>query len=535
MKGLVIISGLMILVIILMSADIQMSNSESTKENFTFMVDVPKSAGLIEIEFTPGGITICNSSDEQAKQKICSDGEGGAIITWVDSRSGSNQDIYAQRINTTGDTYWMENGIVICNKGGNQDSVQICPDGLGGAILTWRDFRDGPNGDVYAQRINSTGEAQWTVNGTAISTANSYQYEPQLCSDGNGGAIITWIDYRSSNWDIYVEWINSTGDTQWIANGIAICTNTYPQYYPQVCSDGNGGAIITWEDWRGTLTDFPDKDIYVQRINSTGDTQWTANGTAICAKNYDQVSPLIISDGIGGAIISWADNRTGDLYDILAQKINSDGVKQWNTNGVSMSIIVANQLTPQLISDGAGGAIIAWYDYRRGIPHNPDVYAQKVNSTGIVDWDPLGVVVCTGSDELNYIKLCGDNAGGAIISWTETRVGTLTDIYSQLIDFNGETQWTLNGEIVCNETNSQYDPQIVSDGSGGAFLTWKDYRNSSVSNSDIYAQRITDDIPPSPPSPPTPEIPFGDYYLVFTFLGIISLIIVKKRMIDSRN
>lgn len=50
-KALIIINGLMILVIILSSANIQTSMSESPNENLTFAFDVPKSAGLINVEF----------------------------------------------------------------------------------------------------------------------------------------------------------------------------------------------------------------------------------------------------------------------------------------------------------------------------------------------------------------------------------------------------------------------------------------------------------------------------------------------------
>ena len=41
---------------------------------------------------------ICTAASYQYGSTIVSDGAGGAIITWFDSRSGTNYDIYAQRI-----------------------------------------------------------------------------------------------------------------------------------------------------------------------------------------------------------------------------------------------------------------------------------------------------------------------------------------------------------------------------------------------------------------------------------------------------
>ena len=41
---------------------------------------------------------ISTASGDQDQPSIVSDGAGGAIITWHDRRSGTNWDIYAQRV-----------------------------------------------------------------------------------------------------------------------------------------------------------------------------------------------------------------------------------------------------------------------------------------------------------------------------------------------------------------------------------------------------------------------------------------------------
>ncbi len=73
---------------------------------------------------------------------------------------------------------------------------------------------------------------------------------------------------------------------------------------PQLISDGANNTIITWQDSR----DVAD-DIYAQKVNSNGEVQWTTNGKAICTANGNQLVPQIISDGAGGAIITWDDSR----------------------------------------------------------------------------------------------------------------------------------------------------------------------------------------------------------------------------------
>ena len=56
-------------------------------------------------------------------------------------------------------------------------------------------------------------------------------------------------------------------------------------------------------------------------MNSNGEVQLASNGVAICTDAGYQHSPRIISDGLGGAIITWADYRSGTNYDVYANRV----------------------------------------------------------------------------------------------------------------------------------------------------------------------------------------------------------------------
>lgn len=424
----------------------------------------------------PNGIAICTENNNQWYSQICSDGAGGAIITWEDERSGLNGDIYAQKVNSSGDIQWVDSGVAICTANNTQGSPQICNDKNGDAIITWNDKRNGLNYDIYAQKINSNGTLIWEANGTQICTANETQVVPQICSDGTDGAIITWTDYRNEkNYDIYAQKVNSTGDVVWNANGTEICIEGGDQIFPKICSDGAGGAIITWEDSRG---------IYAQRINSTGDVVWVDGGVAICTENNTQWQPQICSDGIGGAIITWTDYRSGTNFDIYVQWINSTGHVQWNANGTAICTADNDQETPQICSLRTGNAIITWKDSRGT---DADIYAQKINSNGYVQWSIDGVVVCAADKDQKAPQICNDGSEGAILTWEDSR-DTWGDIYSQRLNSTGEIQGVTDGVVVCKVALAQHQPQICSDEEGGAIITWFDKRNAV--NYDVYAQWI---------------------------------------------
>ncbi|MFX1298313.1 MAG: hypothetical protein ACFFD2_26095, partial [Promethearchaeota archaeon] len=145
--------------------------------------------------------------------------------------------------NGTPDILWTANGTAICTETSSLTEIQICSDSEGGAIIVWTDIRNDSDGDIYAQKVNSTGHTQWTIDGVAIHASTETERRPQLCSDGEGGAIITWEHNGiSSSYDIYAQRINSTGDFPW--GGVKeVYGGALAQQYPQICSDEQGGAI----------------------------------------------------------------------------------------------------------------------------------------------------------------------------------------------------------------------------------------------------------------------------------------------------
>lgn len=448
-----------------------------------------------KIAWNENGSQVCVKPLDQTSHEICSDGADGVIITWDDNINylTTGWDIYAQHIDSNGILQWEVNGTAICTAEDIQFIPQICSDGVGGAIITWQDRRNGGTYDIYAQHIDSNGLVQWNTDGTVICNATNDQYIPQICSDGAGGAIITWQDFRAgTNLDIYAQRIDSSGTVLWTLNGTAICTESHDQVPPQICSDGAGGAIITWYDER-----IGSEDIYAQCIDSDGVVQWEGNGIAVCTEINNQNSPQVCNDGAGGAIITWQDERTEfNVRDIYIQRIDSNGIIKWVDNGTVICTALNNQYFPQICSDGAGGAIIAWKD-ERSSAINDDIYAQRIDSGGIIQWVNNGKAICTADNSQLHTQICSDGAGGAIITWDDHRSGSVNDIYAQRIDVNGDIQWTLNGLPICITDEEKYTPQITTDGAGTAIIVWEDHRNYLTTEKDIYAQKLENPPPTS--------------------------------------
>ena len=435
------------------------------------------------------GVALCSSSGDQWYGYITSDGAGGAIIAWWEYRTvGRSADIFAQRIDNNGTTLWSPDGVPICTAPGAQADPQIRADGSGGAILTWRDARDG-NYDLYAQRVDANGNMLWDADGIAVCTARYGQYGPGVVPDEQGSFIVTWRDDRLGFGQVYCQKLDGDGNAQWAPNGIPVCSTLYWEDDPKIISDASGGAIVIWHDERDSIVN---SFIYAQRIDGDGNMLWGSDGAPIDLSGGLKWERYCVADGHGGGIVSWRDDRTGE-ENVYAQRFDSTGAILWVSGGVPVCTAVNDQVGPYIAEDSIGGAIIAWLDDRDG---RDDIYAQRVLADGSTEWQADGVMIHKGplksGFQWPYPNLIPDEKGGAIVTWQAgSGAPDLWDILAQRIDAEGNLLWPDTAVSVCSAPGGQFYPQMTENGDGGVIITWRDMRAGVDSNGAVYAMRVT--------------------------------------------
>ncbi len=330
----------------------------------------------------------------------------------------------------------------------------------------------------------------WTSN-TAINTPVSLAPEPQSApaatGDGMGGAIIVWVDDRnhwSTGYDIYAQHMDSTGRALWAANGIPVCTAAGIQSSISIISDGNGGAIAAWRDRRSGSN-----QIYAQRLSADGTMQWAENGVAVTDTPDGSPELGLVSDGTGGAIFVWEDLRSNDVanIDIYAQRINKYGVIQWYTNELPVASTSFTETHPAIAADGAGGALIIWSDHSDG---SDDVYGQRYNSAGAALWTAGGIKIADDANLLEISRaMVSDGGGGALVLYSRyNNASQEYYFYMQRIDASGSTQWTEPTAV----TPLSFRYRLLADGMGGAILVWDQYDSDGQGNDmSIMAQAVS--------------------------------------------
>jgi len=323
----------------------------------------------------------------------------------------------------------------------------------------------------------STTSAAWPENGLLVNDATNESFLTGIVSDGAGGGIIAWFDNRNGPTDVFVQRIDASGNALWGANGVAVCLESGQQAQIAIAADNAGGAFIVWQDQRSGQS-----DIYAQHVQSDGGMAWQANGKPVCTAANTQAFPEVSSEGTF-LLVTWKDDRNTvtTLADIYAQRLNSNGDPVWAINGVAVCTATGPQDKPKIISDGASGAIVCWEDSRNAFPN---VYANHVNFLGTPDWAATGIPITNDTNIHSDVTIESDGQAGAIIAWVTVGI---PNIAAQRLGPDGSSVWPA---IVIATAEPLFGSLLSApDGSGGVILTWRDFRSGI--DPDAYAQRIT--------------------------------------------
>lgn len=339
--------------------------------------------------------------------------------------------------------------------------------------------------------------AQWVPTGAPLcpSGVAHLSTDHLVISDGRGGIFAAWQDsrnYSSTGDDVYLQRLTGSGYVApgWPTDGLGICVTERDQIPTWTATDGLGGALVTWIDQRG------DNDIYVQRVTGEGTVVpgWPEHGTAATRAPQSQGLPAVAPDGAGGAYVAWYDQRDypTNAEDVYAQHLDANGAVMagWPADGLPVAVAPDIQYIPSLLPDGQGGVIVVWTDYQTPTG-TADVYGLRLMADGTIapGWQATGVPLLPGRSRTH---LASDEAGGFyVVCSTEsaTSPGFAGEYWVQRFTLDGAVAsgWPPQGLLVCQAPGPREGLRVASDGAGGVLMTWYDYR---IPGGVIFAARV---------------------------------------------
>jgi hypothetical protein len=325
---------------------------------------------------------------------------------------------------------------------------------------------------------------EWPVEGVQLGIGGNNKSRPQIASDddGQGGLLAAWsvaplAGTHSSPREVRAQRVNASGELLWGSGGLVVQPVT-PAYElgVTVVGDGRGGAFVFWLDAMATR-------IRGQHLSADGRAQWSDSGAVVVRAGSVIVSYRAIAEGPGGALLAWIDRSSGGGT-LHVTRARGDRVGAFQTETVARWLPADAELS--VAGDRQGGTLLAWSEALGDTDRV--ILAQHFDHGGQPPWGRRGVVVSSARSRKHALKIVSDGAGGAYLAWGDSRAEA--EVYAMHLDRRGGVtgRWRRNGSPLCQPMQGLLAVELVADGNRAAFVAWTDERQYPGW---LYADEIT--------------------------------------------
>jgi len=262
------------------------------------------------INFGSWNKTFGGTGLDDAKEIILTDDCGFIVVGDTTSYGEGDQDIWALKLNSSGDLQWNKTfGTVETEEVYGVEEFSDESIVLVGFKETVYSF-----GQAWILKLNSSGDLQWNK---TFGISQSVAKGVVETSEGDIAIIGQTRDYGVGDYDFWTLKLNSSGDLQW--------NNTFGGINSDLAyaiTDSQDGIVIV-----GGMGQNLYKQISSVKYDYEGNMIW--NFTT----NQFDVGKDITSLESGGFLISgenFGGSGVGGSYDLFALKLNSSGDLQWN-------------------------------------------------------------------------------------------------------------------------------------------------------------------------------------------------------------
>ncbi len=174
------------------------------------------------------------------------------VVVWTDGRTDTQVgDVYSERI--VGNTLASTNVKVNDDPaGGYNQYARVAMDAQGNYVVVWIDTRSNSGGDLYAQRFDAQGNRIGTNFKLTKSNSKFHEYPPGISMKSDGSFVVAWADsikQVGKNWGIKTRFFGSAG--QPLSDAIEV--TTAPSLQPDVKIGPNGAVYYAWLDGRENI------------------------------------------------------------------------------------------------------------------------------------------------------------------------------------------------------------------------------------------------------------------------------------------
>jgi hypothetical protein len=441
---------------------------------------------------------IADVNGDQAVPQIAASGDGSTWMAWFDNRGGSYA-VYVQRLDAQGNETFAHDGLLVSNNPQSSSLVgwSMISDGAGGCVLAFTDTRAGGDLDVYAYRIDVAGNFVWGPNGVTLSNNADFESNPSYARTSDGNFVIAWGRQPSSGLGAaHFQKLDPAGTPAFPGDGMQIVgTGSEKPGFVVVVPADNGGWIV---GYLRDITSFTSpRHIRAQKFDSNGNALWNAGAPVIV---YDtNAVPIgyqfqMLSDEAGGAVFGWHRSTGTSNFDVLVQHLDANGNELFAHEGIPVSTDPNTiKLDPAIAYLPASGDTIVVFDKRNTNQSMWSLSAQRVSSTGTLLWTSNALDLMPLDATVKSIIRAVPFGDGALAFcfWQPNMASQNAEVLGFRLDGAGASTWAPSPLPVSSILSPKLRIAVCADGSGIARMCWGDNRNGT--DADIWAQNVNCD------------------------------------------
>ncbi len=439
---------------------------------------------------------IAGGDGEQVLPKTAVTAAGNVYVSRFDNAATGNYDVYLQRLNQQGVQQWAAGGVLVSNQPSMSwlTDYDMTADAAGNAIVCFQDIRNAGVNNVFVYKVDPSGAMQWGQNGIALSTDTSTDfanYSPKVYGAQDGYVYAAWQRSGTGNDVIRIHRLDPSGQKMWGEDGVSLTSTAGEYTWPQLLESANGDILVKYFIDSGPFW-APIRHMYVARYNTQGVQLWNTPITEAGGISAWNQIVSFESDGMGGAVLAWYDDRNSDMVnEVYVARVLGDGSLSTPAGGALVTSATGNQqYYPVITVDTAQLRIYVFFKITDADQITIGLCRQLLDFSGTRLWGETGVNMLNLSSYVAspvYSWQAGESVGviyeeGAIPS-SDTEMHLKASCYRS----NGNS--VFEAVVLATTSTMKYHFDCDKSPDSWVSLMWED-GNSAM---DIYGMRVNGD------------------------------------------
>ena len=413
-----------------------------------------------------------NNGSDQVQPKIVSFGDAGGYVSWFDANPDSpppvGYDVFYQRLNQKGYEKLPHGGKMIADlSNSSTEDYGLDVDGQGNALVAFLDTREGSNQQVTAAKMNPWGLKLWGPLGVQLTSGSDSNAAPKIAATSDGGIVVAW----TSNSSVVAQKLDANGNPQW-GSGVVFTESGYSYLLADLHAADNGSVVISWVREKGFTGN---KTLIANKISTSGALLWGSSNVSIFTNGSLQFGnfPYFLSDGSGGAVFAWY--TSSPSLQVFAQHILTNGAPAFPAGGVAVSTNTANvRVEPSVAYRASTQETFIFWTEEDSNQFTNGVSGQKLDATGNAQWGPTGLVLVPLGVDTQDFTTAMQIGSGVLVFWVDTVSFGNASIQATKLDGSGSA--VCQQFVVSSAPSNKYALVAAKNPQSGSALVWTDDR-----------------------------------------------------------